>query len=1707
MIRAKNRILRSAFCVLLAIIAVAAIALQYTAEGVFAADDTPSVTTTTSDITPPTHTPTPHFTVLDGKQPSDTSAESYDKLFDNITEGTNKYCVKLSEDPYVVFKSSSYGTTITGYKFYTAHDTATYPTRNPAAWTLYGCNDYDESAKTGTWTVIHDVTNDTAMGAANNTPYSFTVANATAYKYFKFEFTARRGLQEGEQMTESDGATWNDDSIQLSEIQVQATVDTSVALLRTLSTVEYGTLNSEDAGKKSAAQNMYDGDLNTYCTRDDVSQIYWIKPPTGVVIYGARVYLHSSTVNNSELITAYFKRQTIESGETEQFGDFTAFTKKDYSYTSADGKVYTLFVDNSTKHTVYSIRNEWIPAQYSIYVAEVEPLYRYECEHSFTADYSAAVEATCTQQGVRAYRSCDYGCGVCQYKDASGTEKYCESEQFQYEIAVPCIEHTFGEWTNAVEPSCTQAGCYKHRQCTDCSTYEYVDGSGTTKTCASDEYDTYICINKVAHVYATTCQKKCSNCPYERPDSERVHVFDKNGSAALVNNNPTQHTYFCTNANCPDGALNEDHIMVLVCAQDGAWKHWYECSKEGCPYETSKTNCVIKYESKDATHHVSYCEIDGERHELGTNGAQNTDEHSWELTFKQDKYDAGEGAYHDNYCEICGAWKGEETACTFVYKSNDTEHWHECTACKKSDLNKQAHSFAMIYDYEEHWENCTVCNKLNGDNFIEHAFESETSTGCSEPRCGYQRFLSADISVSGYAIDAPISGLTFSGKTDRADTNLTLIKYTLLDSDAKRLELDRGFKFRPNSTYYAVLAFDCGDVYPSLNMTAGDFSLPKGFEFGFYEINIDDSTNNVTLSVFVTLPALGGVSAEKSVSEMEIDFKGFVKGKTFGDLTIGITCKGLPTDKSFIISNMSYHDLDGKTITETTIIENTCYGIYMTLTAPDGFNFFGLTDSGITVKNDMGIACLVPMTEGVDSRDGKTVMLCVTVNGLVPEHVCGANGWYIVEPFFDYLCPDTTKQHSRVCKNCGAMEFVNHVYTEDTETQCDECGYTRTLKLDEMRITLTGYESDAQLSGISATYSGSKYSDIISVPTNSENAPMIIDLDTRLAYSKKATFVPGKAYGLMLEINVPNLIDISGCILDNVYVNGTKVKVVTAYRRDNSAFYVLELPAVKGESKQTKVSDVTLEVSGFVSGHLLNDVSYYYNDHPSIAGVGIIVTENGNAMSTMDAFTYGVQYVLKVTYFLKDGYYGTGVTAADLKVSHYEASGSQKTVLGSFECIGITVDDFGGQYDDKRTIICEYLVVLKIPAGVVNDHNDDHIFPTENPEYHTDESKHYVLCGCGARAEGQAHVYEDGDPFTCAVCGYVRVYSPKKVEIKIGDWHVGNSVNIIGQSVSLFIDDYEVGFNEYGEPSLPFYIGAMDICEGKFTLSSVLEQLKAAEVILAGKSYAFLMMVSYFPDYLDLGVLTEKDYIIKGIGKTDITASVVENIDYNNYSMLIIAFNLPEAEAEHIHGGAWIDEVPASYTEAGTKGHYVCTVCGDNFDAENVKIDDLTIAKITGYNLIFTIDGKQVAKHFLVQGSAVTYPTENTSREGFTFAWSQMIETMPNEDVTIEGVFSVDVNYFKGKVTAVQSASTVEDIYSAVVEANTALALYKDVDTQAISADIAQLEALVNRYKQTAQNAANDIADTLKAVSAVFGAPVQTTVVAFTADIGKRRLL
>ena len=132
--------------------------------------------------------------------------------------------------------------------------------------------------------------------------------------------------------------------------------------------------------------------------------------------------------------------------------------------------------------------------------------------------------------------------------------------------------------------------------------------------------------------------------------------------------------------------------------------------------------------------------------------------------------------------------------------------------------------------------------------------------------------------------------------------------------------------------------------------------------------------------------------------------------------------------------------------------------------------------------------------------------------------------------------------------------------------------------------------------------------------------------------------------------------------------------------------------------------------------------------------------------------------------------------------------------------------------------------------------------------------------------------------------------------------------------------------------------------------------------------------------------------------------------------------------------GSWIDEIPATTENFGTKGHKDCTVCEKHFDKDGNEITDLGIAKIGTYtvtvtggtatpnkaeyqeNVTVTANAPEVGKEFdkwVVTG--ITLSNTDLTRSTLTFK-------MPENDVTFTATYK-DVVY---RVTVIDGTATHE---------------------------------------------------------------------------------
>ncbi|MCR5587024.1 MAG: hypothetical protein K6F77_05785, partial [Lachnospiraceae bacterium] len=110
--------------------------------------------------------------------------ESYGELVDNKTD--TKWCVTALGSPTYIEFHSDEAITPTGYILTTGGDTADYPGRNPASWTIKAKvkkNDTD-------WTTLATVKEDTVLGTKSTTDYRFALGNTAQYQYFRFEINS-----------------------------------------------------------------------------------------------------------------------------------------------------------------------------------------------------------------------------------------------------------------------------------------------------------------------------------------------------------------------------------------------------------------------------------------------------------------------------------------------------------------------------------------------------------------------------------------------------------------------------------------------------------------------------------------------------------------------------------------------------------------------------------------------------------------------------------------------------------------------------------------------------------------------------------------------------------------------------------------------------------------------------------------------------------------------------------------------------------------------------------------------------------------------------------------------------------------------------------------------------------------------------------------------------------------------------------------------------------------------------------------------------------------------------------------------------------------------------------------------------------------------------------------------------------------------------
>ena len=139
--------------------------------------------------------------------------------------------------------------------------------------------------------------------------------------------------------------------------------------------------------------------------------------------------------------------------------------------------------------------------------------------------------------------------------------------------------------------------------------------------------------------------------------------------------------------------------------------------------------------------------------------------------------------------------------------------------------------------------------------------------------------------------------------------------------------------------------------------------------------------------------------------------------------------------------------------------------------------------------------------------------------------------------------------------------------------------------------------------------------------------------------------------------------------------------------------------------------------------------------------------------------------------------------------------------------------------------------------------------------------------------------------------------------------------------------------------------------------------------------------------------ITAKDYTIKWGDELPVFEAVYEGLKNNETPQVALT-------SFSISSGA------TSMSDEGTYD-IVVTATSGNYELTLVQ-GTLTITEPDSHTLLYMVDGEVYKSYSVKYGSAIT-PESEPTKEGYTFSgWSEIPATMPNQDVTVTGSFTIN---------------------------------------------------------------------------------------------------
>lgn len=1531
---------------------------------------------------------TPTFTVVDGT--NNNGNPDYFNLYDG--DLISKYCIELKTDanPSITLKADDINTVVKGYSFCTANDAEGHSGRNPSDWTLYGRKDDNSD-----WVSIDVKTGNRDLPEENYAWKDFTFTNTTPYLYYKFEFTDRQG---GKGDTPSKDNDWN--LMQLSEIKMTATVDENVlgavqnvgsaadlkevfanangGRVKLISDIELDetvevykktveldlnghvlsgsqiTVNGATAEGRTAFI-IKDGSPSASHTDTDL-------PKGGVIQNEIKISHNEGAAPNDEnpailfanggTVTTQVKLDTDYS-RISYFGNATTHFKGGLlsanGGTVAGGIYYGKGIESKSDQKPVTIKGKKITykdgsGNYASQVVEanvkaiapVEPTkegcefwgwYDKNAKTGLLYDFTDLLTTDLTLTAVWGKQvsteaemktAAASGYSVKLTADITLTDFLTIAKEGNF-VILDLNGHVLSGGNNKSlqvnghvsytelmvidsDPTVIHEGLsVKGGYCCKINTnsawsngdYRYVNiylNGGTVNTIgaisgATNVSSTGRTPSVVEGISANTITLRGGLFYYNETklnsyDNNRKITFKNDDKEYAIEGTRAATAYEPKAPSKPNNAPTEDEGYTFLGWYNGDTKYDFTKTLTGNLTLNAKWKDEVKPEI--TVNEDNYCK---------TSDVIEVTVKDYQLDFV--KVNGVTQTLADNKFTLDLSDKADKYILAVDKSGNEKEVVvkYEHTY---GDLKPENPATCYSYGRKAYYE-CSACgayfdenkNKVPDLTYLEipkipHTYDDDNDETCNAEGCGYTRIFPIELTVDGYGLNKKVSD--FSLTFENADKNQLTMKEKVISTDLEvvydLINNESGAYFMPYKNYYLYVKLERKDPKYDCASITKDSIKINGVSSSTI-YKIEYQGLSNAVVITIKLPVITGTSTVATVPQLQYELGGYTVNELPNLFTV------TPATTNTVTPTVETEFTKDGTVMDINVDKfnaDTLHKVKFKLTAPDGYTFYGFKAEDLTFTGISGLTFdIIKISNGGTYAEATYYLPSLDENH---AHTFAAS----------YLWNQSESEHYQVCTKCHAI--VNrgaHDFSGDADYDCGTCGYVRTLTIENGAFTIIGYSKEAFANGINVVNTTTSVIDLSTNGGYGKAFYLSLSDDNGNADAKivSGRLMPNKQYYLFVRLYEHDThYDYKDGITADKFTLKIGENTITAKSLINKDYAVFELPLLQGTSSIIKIESAKIKITGYAKDATVGAASIAFDGAHNADIEGRFLLDYAG-INDAEQFEINGHYRAIITLTAKDGYTFYDITQSGVTV----------TVDGKAATIESLIVSAGGS---SVTVVVD----LSHPLG------ENHVHTLEK-DYTQSKSCHYKRCTeCNMIVEEKDHVYQEGRNF-CEECGYVKLTVIENVKITVKNYEYS-----IYTDISIAIDGKGVSRTSHN-PYVTEQLDGGAIVRNNLTSNTVYYL------------YVFLKADSGY-EFADN--MTLQNFTLEGYGnavKTELSTG-------GEYT---ITFEMPKLEAPHFHDfGAWVDEVAATCTENGTKGHKDCSYCNKHFDNDGNEMTDLTIS-------------------------------------------------------------------------------------------------------------------------------------------------------------------